>query len=110
MELIAHERVLFDADRGNWLDLRVPYEAIFQVTWCHGAPGIGMARLRSLDFVDDSQIRAEIDAALETTVADGFGGNHSLCHGDLGTWISCCWPVPGSMIRAGPPNRGVWRG
>jgi lantibiotic modifying enzyme len=43
-----------------------------------------MARLRSLEFVDDSQIRAEIDAALETTVADGFGGNHSLCHGDLG--------------------------
>jgi type 2 lantibiotic biosynthesis protein LanM len=84
MELIAQERVLFDADRGNWLDLRVPDEATYQVTWCHGAPGIGMARLRSLEFVDDSQIRAEIDAALETTVADGFGGNHSLCHGDLG--------------------------
>ena len=28
---------LFDADRGNWLDLRIPDEAIFQVTWCHGA-------------------------------------------------------------------------
>jgi hypothetical protein len=28
--------------------------------------------------------RAEIAAALETTVANGFGGNHSLCHGDLG--------------------------
>jgi type 2 lantibiotic biosynthesis protein LanM len=84
MKLIAHERRLFNPDRGNWPDLRIPDEAIFQVTWCHGAPGIGMARLRSLEFVDDSQIRAEIDAALETTVAEGFGGNHSLCHGDLG--------------------------
>jgi lantibiotic modifying enzyme len=27
---------------------------------------------------------AEIQAALATTFSEGFGGNHSLCHGDLG--------------------------
>ena len=30
------------------------------------------------------ETQAEIDAALETTLARGFGANHSLCHGDLG--------------------------
>jgi lantibiotic modifying enzyme len=89
--LVAHERRLFNPDKGNWPDLlnrttgvADDGEAMFQVTWCHGAPGIGMARVRSLEFADDSRIRAEIDAALETTLAEGFGSNHSLCHGDLG--------------------------
>jgi lantibiotic modifying enzyme len=52
--------------------------------WCHGAPGIGLARLRALQHLDDPEIRAEIDIALKTTLTQGFGGNHSLCHGDLG--------------------------
>lgn len=52
--------------------------------WCHGAPGIGLARLLSLQHLDDAAVREEIDTALKTTVAQGFGGNHSLCHGDLG--------------------------
>jgi lantibiotic modifying enzyme len=28
---------------------------------------------------------AEIAQAVETTLAQGFGANHSLCHGDLGS-------------------------
>ncbi len=52
--------------------------------WCHGAPGIGLARLRCLQHLDDAAIRAEINTALQTTLDQGFGHNHSLCHGDLG--------------------------
>jgi lantibiotic modifying enzyme len=37
-----------------------------------------------LRHIDDAEIRAEIDIALEKTLISGFGGNHSLCHGDLG--------------------------
>ena len=44
----------------------------------------GPARLRSLQYLDDSQIRGEINIALKTTLASGFGRNDSLCHGDLG--------------------------
>jgi len=90
LELIAYERSLFNPVRGNWPHLRhfksteVNGESILKVAWCHGAPGIGLARLRSLEFLDDSEIRAEIDVALRTTLAAGFGGNHSLCHGDMG--------------------------
>ena len=54
------------------------------VAWCHGATGIGLARLGVLDVFDTPEIRAEVDIALRTTLREGFGQNHSLCHGDLG--------------------------
>ena len=54
------------------------------MAWCHGAPGIGLGRLASLPYLDDPQVRTEIDVAIHTTLAHGFGHNHSLCHGDLG--------------------------
>jgi type 2 lantibiotic biosynthesis protein LanM len=92
-QAIAFERSLFSRKAGNWPDLR-DAEAFgqsgdnsrpqFMTAWCHGAPGIGLARLQSLRHLDDEETRAEVDAALRTTVGQGFGGNHSLCHGDLG--------------------------
>ena len=90
---IAYERSLFSLEEGNWPDLRDLKTSgqtgdngqhRFMTAWCHGAPGIGLARLRSLQHLDDAVIRAEIDTALQITLAQGFGGNHSLCHGDLG--------------------------
>ncbi|MGB1250782.1 MAG: lanthionine synthetase LanC family protein, partial [Candidatus Promineifilaceae bacterium] len=52
--------------------------------WCHGAPGIGLARIGMLPYYDTSEIRQEIRIATETTLAQGTGHNHSLCHGGLG--------------------------
>ena len=37
-----------------------------------------------MPYLDDPAVRDEIRAAVETTLAEGFGKNHSLCHGDLG--------------------------
>ena len=93
LEALAYERSLFSPEVKNWPDLRDPEilgrtvdddQLPFMVTWCHGAPGIGLARLRTLPYLDDAEIRAEINTALETTLQQGFGLNHSLCHGDLG--------------------------
>jgi type 2 lantibiotic biosynthesis protein LanM len=90
---IAYERSVFSPAAGNWPDLRDPDmggrqenddREHFMTAWCHGAPGIGLARLRTLSHLDDAATRAEIEAALQTTLTHGFGGNHSLCHGDLG--------------------------
>jgi type 2 lantibiotic biosynthesis protein LanM len=90
---IAYERSLFSHEVRNWPDLRDPAtlglagdngQVNFGVAWCHGASGIGLARLASLPYLKDKETRAEIDAALQTTLAQGFGSNHSLCHGDLG--------------------------
>jgi type 2 lantibiotic biosynthesis protein LanM len=88
---IAYERGLFSEEAGNWPDLRSNMSpaaengrARYATFWCHGAAGIGLARLQGLRHLDDEATRAEIAAALRTTVAEGFGDNHSLCHGDLG--------------------------
>lgn len=92
---LEYERSLFSSEKQNWPDLRSPEivgidtkqangEASYMITWCHGAPGIGLARLASLSSLDDAMVRGEIAFALQTTVAQGFGQNHSLCHGDLG--------------------------
>jgi type 2 lantibiotic biosynthesis protein LanM len=88
---LAYERSLFSPENENWPDLREltgqatkAGQDSFTTTWCYGAPGIGLARLRSLQHLDDTATRTEIDASLRTTLAKGFGLNHSLCHGDLG--------------------------
>ena len=93
---MAYERSLFSPDRQNWLDVRTTRGITrskqsereerqhFMIAWCHGAAGIGLARLASLQHIDDTVLCEEIDAALKTTVAAGFGGDHSLCHGDFG--------------------------
>lgn len=93
---IAYERSVFSPQEQNWPDLRAinfrgsgspasEQGQYFLVTWCHGAPGIGLARLASLSYIDDETIRQEIAIALKTTLTNGFGLNHSLCHGDLGS-------------------------
>jgi type 2 lantibiotic biosynthesis protein LanM len=83
---VEYERGLFVAETGNWPDLRHarPEQPSFMTAWCHGAPGIGLARLRSLGSMDDPATRAEIETALATTSACRLEANHSLCHGALG--------------------------
>src|SRR5262249_33953328 len=88
---IAYERGLFAPEMGNWPDFRAHEtragsngQPRFLLGWCHGVPGIGLARLLGLRHLEDTQTRAEITVALQTTLGQGFGDNHSLCHGDLG--------------------------
>jgi len=83
---LAYERTLFDAAAQNWRDLRgeATDGAHFMHAWCHGAPGIGLARLATQPLLDDDQMAQEIADALASTAAQGFGGGHSLCHGDFG--------------------------
>ncbi|HEU5370357.1 MAG TPA: lanthionine synthetase LanC family protein, partial [Ktedonobacterales bacterium] len=94
---MGYERQVFSPEHRNWPDLRdleeisgapanVPErkEPPFMVVWCHGAPGIGLGRLASLPYFKDEVMPQEIAIALQTTLAKGFGWNHSLCHGDLG--------------------------
>jgi lantibiotic modifying enzyme len=90
---IEYERSLYSSELGVWLDAyegkrinRIAIDGKKSVvsTWCHGAPGIGLARIRCLDYLAEPTIRDEIETALKITMSNGFGLNHSLCHGDLG--------------------------
>lgn len=92
LEGLAYERSHFSPEQKNWSDLRqielgesqIASGPYFRCLWCHGAPGIGLARLGSFPYLNDGSIHEEIEAALNTTLAKGFGHNHSLCHGDFG--------------------------
>ncbi len=90
---IDYEHSLFSPEEGNWLDARDPStlarprtggSKALIIAWCYGAAGIGLARLRCLRHVDRPLLREEAHAALQTTLDQGFGYNHCLCHGDLG--------------------------
>jgi type 2 lantibiotic biosynthesis protein LanM len=87
-EGIAYERLLFDPVSGNWPDLRPGAgrdgRPGFAVGWCHGAPGIGLARLGSLCAFDNEIVRHEIEAALGTTVGCEVEGPDHLCCGVMG--------------------------
>ncbi|HSG38438.1 MAG TPA: type 2 lanthipeptide synthetase LanM, partial [Thermoanaerobaculia bacterium] len=85
---MRYERSWFSPERASWPDLRESRETAegraFPYAWCHGAPGIGLGRIASLGCLDDPEMTGEIRAAVRSTLAEGFGFNDSLCHGDLG--------------------------
>lgn len=84
----AYERSWFCPEREGWPDLRgdrgTDGQRTFMYAWCHGAPGIGLGRIGSLSCLNDAEMLSEIRIAARSTLAQGFGFNHSLCHGDLG--------------------------
>jgi lantibiotic modifying enzyme len=100
-EGLGYERALFQPEEGaggNWPDLRFEGpEPHFMIAWCHGAAGIGLARLRALDLEMGNDgardaLEREVKAALRTVVGHlarptppgGLPGDFSLCHGASG--------------------------
>ena len=65
-------------------DVAAPPEESMAMTWCYGAPGVGLARLGALRSLADARLEEECRRAVALTLMRGFGKNHSLCHGDLG--------------------------
>jgi len=111
LQAFKYEDSWFSAEHENWPDFRKANEGAgqtFMVGWCHGAPGITLARLRARQSLDDGMFRPEIAAGLQTTLAQGFRGDHSLCHGSLGniepllqaTRLLAPTPWSGSVERA----------
>jgi type 2 lantibiotic biosynthesis protein LanM len=86
-EAIAYEKSIFISDIGNWPDLREPSinkNVSCMCSWCHGATGIGLARVASLNILDSSEIRQDIYAAIKTTKQYDFSAMDNLCCGNLG--------------------------
>lgn len=88
-QAIAYERDLYSPEENNWFDLRNRQNRIEKnfpepVNWCHGAPGIGMARIRTYTIIGEPQINTEIEQAIQKTVQAGLGGSDCLCHGSMG--------------------------
>lgn len=107
-----YEDQFFDAEQDNWPDLRnVPFGELLRfqsrerlqtlaragsipeyrhhcmVAWCHGAPGIGLSRLRAWRLTGESGhldlMRTSLVATLRSIREPG-PGNFSQCHGHGG--------------------------
>jgi lantibiotic modifying enzyme len=97
-----YERHWFNPAVGNWPDFRdfgspptlppagSPTMPTCGMAWCHGAPGIGLSRLRAFQLLQDPILAQEADTAIRTTtfmleqpVPSGMG-SYSLCHGTAG--------------------------
>jgi lantibiotic modifying enzyme len=87
-EGVAYEQSVFDSTSDNWPDLRDHLAdgatRRFSLGWCHGAPGIGLARLGALRLFDGEAVRAAVDAALRRTIGAGARGIDHLCCGTMG--------------------------
>jgi hypothetical protein len=111
-QAIAYERDQFDHARDCWPDYRnfglqrlvhtgsvsavsrlrmnagktlLRYTSRSMCSWCHGAPGIGLSRLRAYQVTGDPTLSEEVMRAL-AIVRDGLASasNFSLCHGKFG--------------------------
>lgn len=89
-----YERGHADPEHG-WPDLRARGRTgapgpSFTTAWCHGAPGVALARMRAWALLGDAELREEADAGLAITAAavrgaaEGDGADFCLCHGLAG--------------------------
>jgi lantibiotic modifying enzyme len=100
-DALAYESALFDPSENNWPDLRGdrtrtdPSAPAFMVAWCHGAAGIGLARIGILEGQSAGrqggrgagEQRRDIDAALTATqraLEDSAWAADHLCCGNAG--------------------------
>lgn len=79
-----HERGLFSSAGRNWPLLRAHGGTAVLTAWCHGAPGVGLARALSLDALEDDEVLGEIRVAMETTAQARPVRFDHLCCGNLG--------------------------
>jgi lantibiotic modifying enzyme len=84
-ECIAFEDASFDAGRDNWPDLRGDGEPSWPCQWCHGAPGIGLARIAMVKHGTNGQgeLKKDIVHAVEGATKGWPGSVDTLCCGTL---------------------------
>jgi type 2 lantibiotic biosynthesis protein LanM len=91
-ECIAFENANYDSKHGNWPDLRADGHRAFPCQWCHGAPGIGLARvaMRRRGGMDAKLLTADISNAVIGVEKNLFRYLDTLCCGILGNIEFLC--------------------
>lgn len=91
-EARRYENFHFNHAQSNWPDFRYLYDPdspikegpSYPISWCHGAPGIGLDRWRAYEIFGEPTLKQEAQIALRTTetlLNYTKGANFSLCHG-----------------------------
>lgn len=93
---MAYERLARCVAEKNWKrfdPLRPGTAPIYQSSWCHGAPGIGLSRVAmlhhagSLPHITRSALTEDLTLAMAALCDATEIGNHTLCHGNLGNMV-----------------------
>jgi lantibiotic modifying enzyme len=86
-ECIAFENSSYDAKRHNWPDLRGDGGPAWPCQWCHGAPGIGLARIATIKRggLDSKLAATDIRNALVGVERSWPVQLDTLCCGTLGS-------------------------
>jgi type 2 lantibiotic biosynthesis protein LanM len=86
-ECIAFEDSSYNPERKNWPDLRDPAGPAWSCQWCHGAPGIGLARLATgrSARIDAKVLDVDIRNAVAGVQSCSSAGVDTLCCGALGS-------------------------
>jgi type 2 lantibiotic biosynthesis protein LanM len=82
---VDFEESLYDPVRGIYPDYR-SREGVtaYMTNWCHGAPGIGLARLIIHGITQDSSLVPQIHKNMEATARFSLDNLDHLCCGNLG--------------------------
>jgi type 2 lantibiotic biosynthesis protein LanM len=85
-EGIEYERIVFDPQAGNWPDYRdrTRGDGGFMMSWCNGAPGIGLGRIGVQRLCSIAGLDQEITTALRSTFASGLSSLDTVCCGNFG--------------------------
>jgi len=88
-ECVAFENSSYDAEHSNWPDFRPDEGPTFPCQWCHGAIGIGLARLAMSKSAGensglDATLATDIDNALVGVKRRWPGHVDTMCCGTLG--------------------------
>lgn len=84
---IAFEQAVFLPSFNNWPDFRFsqqPGNEQCMISWCHGAPGIALARLSGQHILDNDSIQKDIISGLQTTKQNWLDATDYLCCGSFG--------------------------
>ncbi len=85
-----HEESLYDLRLPGWLDMRKPERPSDAAAWCHGSVGIGIVAAdmlaRATDPAGQKRWADVLRRAAQASWPAGMGANHTMCHGELGTW------------------------
>jgi type 2 lantibiotic biosynthesis protein LanM len=84
-ECLEFEQANFDGGEGDWCDRRTG-RSHSSSQWCHGAVGIGLARLAMMkgDCAASAQSALDVERALTAAAAAFPGPTDTLCCGTLG--------------------------
>ncbi len=82
-EALTYERSHYSAKENNWPNF-TPDIPTYMKAWCHGSPGIGLARVDMLQYYQDNDIEKEISHSVNSLLDSPLSPYHNLCHGNLG--------------------------